>query len=190
MQAQNPSTSIPWGSAEYKVGDPILFNDSPRFSPLIYNNIKGTIHDIKIEDHSITFDIKLKDLSLTSLDVTSCSDIDFIGNDEDGKTVIRFLVNKYKSTDFDSNDPTTVVPFQIAYATSIHKAQGLEYDSVKVVITNESEENITHSIFYTAVTRAKDKLIIYWSPETEKHLLENMEKRNNSKDGNFIKMFL
>ena len=190
MQAQNPSTSIPWGSAGYTVGDPILFNDSPRFSPLIYNNIKGTIHDIKIEEHSITFDIKLKDLSLTSLDVTSCSDIDFIGNDEDGKTVIRFLVNKYKSTDFDSNDPTTVVPFQIAYATSIHKAQGLEYDSVKVVITNESEENITHSIFYTAVTRAKDKLIIYWSPETEKHLLENMEKRNNSKDGNFIKMFL
>lgn len=44
----------------------------------------------------------------------------------------------------------TVVPFQVAYAVSIHKAQGLEYRSVKIVITNETEERITHNIFYTA----------------------------------------
>lgn len=62
----------------------------------------------------------------------------------------------------------TVVPFQVAYAVSIHKAQGLEYRSVKIVITNETEERITHNIFYTAITRAKENLKIYWSPETEK----------------------
>ena len=48
-----------------------------------------------------------------------------------------------------------------AYALSIHKAQGLEYDSVKVVITNDVEDMITSNIFYTAVTRSKDKLKIY-----------------------------
>lgn len=28
----------------------------------------------------------------------------------------------------------TIIPFQIAYAVSIHKAQGLEYNSVKIII--------------------------------------------------------
>lgn len=190
MQAQNSSPGIIWGTTLYKIGDPILFIDSPRFSPLIYNNIKGIIQDINVEDSYITFYIKLQDLSLTSLDLVDYPDIYFVGNTEEGNTIIRFSVNKYQSTDYDSNDPTTVVPFQIAYATSIHKAQGLEYHSVKVVITNESEENVSHSIFYTAVTRAKKELKIYWSPETEKYLLENMMKRNNARDGNFIKNFL
>ena len=55
--------------------------------------------------------------------------------------------------DTDSSD--AIVPFQVAYAVSIHKAQGLEYKSVKIVITNEVEELITHNIFYTAITVQK-----------------------------------
>ena len=54
--------------------------------------------------------------------------------------------------------PNTTVPFQVAYAVSIHKAQGLEYDSVKIVITDTNEDDITHSIFYTAVTRTRERL--------------------------------
>ena len=60
-----------------------------------------------------------------------------------------------------------------AYALSIHKAQGLEYDSVKVVITNDVEDMITSNIFYTAVTRSKDKLKIYWTPETQDKIIFN-----------------
>ena len=60
----------------------------------------------------------------------------------------------------------SVVPFQLAYAVSIHKAQGLEYDSVKVIIPSNNAEKITHGIFYTAITRAKTNLKIYWSSET------------------------
>lgn len=78
------------------------------------------------------------------------------------------------------------MPFQIAYAISIHKAQGLEYDSVKIVITNEVEERITHNIFYTAITRAKSKLKIYWSPETEKSVLESLKIKNSNKDANLL----
>lgn len=63
-----------------------------------------------------------------------------------------------------------------------HKAQGLEYDSVKVVITNEIEEMISHNIFYTAITRAREKLKIYWSPETENRILKNMKEQFNDKD--------
>lgn len=104
-------------------------------------------------------------------------------NSENGNSVIRFSVNKLRSTDEDDDASSrAVIPFQVAYAVSIHKAQGLEYDSVKVVVTDEIEEMITHNIFYTAITRAKKELKIYWTPETEKKILSSLTKRNNGKD--------
>ena len=100
-----------------------------------------------------------------------------------GNSIIRFSINKHRNTDEDDEDnDSTIIPFQIAYAVSIHKAQGLEYDSVKIVITNETEERITHNIFYTAITRAKDQLKIYWSPETEKAVLSRLKLKNNNRD--------
>ena len=61
-------------------------------------------------------------------------------------------------------------------------AQGLEYDSVKVVITKEIEERITHNIFYTAITRAKKRLRIYWSSESQKKIIESFEVQDARKD--------
>jgi ATP-dependent exoDNAse (exonuclease V) alpha subunit len=70
----------------------------------------------------------------------------------------------------------SIVPFQLAYAVSIHKAQGLEYDSVKIIIPRSNSEKITHGIFYTAITRAKKKLKIYWSSETMKEIISSFDK--------------
>lgn len=69
----------------------------------------------------------------------------------------------------------SVVPFHLAYAVSIHKAQGLEYDSVKVIIPSSNSEKITHGIFYTAITRARLKLKIYWSSETMRDIIQKFE---------------
>jgi ATP-dependent exoDNAse (exonuclease V) alpha subunit len=60
--------------------------------------------------------------------------------------------------------------------------QGLEYKSVKVVITDELDELITHNIFYTAITRSREKLKIYWTPETENKILKSFSKRAIGKD--------
>lgn len=114
-------------------------------------------------------------------------DFELVGISDTGNSIIRFNVNRLKSTDDDDESSDTVVPFQIAYAVSIHKAQGLEYNSVKVVITNEIEELITHNILYTAITRAKEKLKIYWTPETEKKVLEELTCKSNSKDISLLK---
>lgn len=73
----------------------------------------------------------------------------------------------------------TIIPFQIAYAVSIHKAQGLEYKSVKVIIPSYNAEKISHSIFYTAITRAKEKLKIYWSSETMQNIVESFTKEKS-----------
>ena len=120
--------------------------------------------------------------SVNELDVERY-DFEFIGNSDNGNSVIRFSVNEIGNTDEDDNlSSESVVPFQVAYAVSIHKAQGLEYNSVKIVITDEVEERITHNIFYTAITRAKEKLKIYWTPETENKILSNLTIRNSRRD--------
>jgi ATP-dependent exoDNAse (exonuclease V) alpha subunit len=186
LQESNPNKTIQWGVKTYKKGDPILFNESERFAPVIYNNTKGGIADIKIDADIIWFDIEI-DKAINELDA-EWQDFVLVGNSEKGNSIIRFPVRKYKSTDNDDDGAVNnIVPFQIAYAVSIHKAQGLEYNSVKVVITDEIDELITHNIFYTAITRAKAKLKIYWEAETEHKILDSFAKKiDSNKDFNIL----
>lgn len=125
-------------------------------------------------------------LVVNELDVLGL-DLVLLDSVAENTSVICFKVELQNDGDEDDDDLGSIVPFQIAYAVSIHKAQGLEYDSVKVVITNEIEEMVSHNIFYTAITRAKEKLKIYWSPETEKRVLENMKVQFNDKDYRLFK---
>lgn len=183
LQISNPNMPVKWGVSTYKKNDPILFNEScDRFSPLIYNNLKGKIINIVKSETKIQFDIEIHK-KITELDVKNY-ELELIGNSSNGNSVIRFSVDKYKSTDNDDySNSNTIIPFQIAYVVSIHKAQGLEYNSVKIIVTEEVEEMISHNIFYTAITRAKNKLKIYWTPETEKKVLNSFEKNKiNNKD--------
>lgn len=186
LQSSNNNSPIVWGTHTYKVNDPIIFNENNRFAPLIYNNLKGRIIDIEVLDDQIRFDIEV-DKSINGFEA-EIYDFELLENTASRNSVIRFLVNQYKSTDEDDDSASHLVPFQVAYAVSIHKAQGLEYSSVKIVITNEVEEMISHNIFYTAITRAKEKLKIYWTPETEKTVLEGLEKNINSKDLSLFKL--
>ena len=179
LQSSNSNTAIDWGIATYKIGDPVLFNELERFKPLIYNNLKGRIVDIVPKAGKIQFDIEI-DKAITQLDVEYL-ELERIKNIGE-KSVIRFVVYGNKSTDDDDDSVNTIVPFQVAYAVSIHKAQGLEYNSVKIVITDEIDESVTHSIFYTAITRARKNLKIYWTPEVEKKILDNLEHKINRKD--------
>ncbi len=185
LQNNNPNPAIPWGIGLYKVGDPVLFNESERFSPLIHNNSKGRIVDIATDKLKIWFQIEL-DHAINELDAGGY-DFELLEASKNGNSIIKFSVDKYRSTDEDDDYSDTVVPFQVAYAVSIHKAQGLEYRSVKIVITNETEERITHNIFYTAITRTKEKLKIYWSPETEKNVLSKLTIRDSQRDAHLLK---
>ena len=190
LQQSNPHPAAPWDVHKYKVNDPILFNESNRFAPLIYNNMKGRIVGIEVlpGGNVIQFDIEL-DKAISGLDAEPY-DFTLRGNSERGNSVIRFTANKYKATDEDDdNSGADVVPFQVAYAVSIHKAQGLEYESVKIVITDETDELITHNIFYTAITRARNKLKIYWSPEVEKRVLEGFKSKTSNKDVALLKLY-
>ena len=181
FQANNKNEVFTWQEWSYKVGDPILFTESKRFPTVFYNNLKGRIVKIEKDDTSITFTVDINRV-ITEND---CSDgIEFIENDE-FMTRVRFMVYDNSSDESDENEEEkrlkSVVPFHLAYGVSIHKAQGLEYNSVKVIIPDSNAEKITHGIFYTAITRAKKNLKIYWSPETMTQILNSL-KRNQVKE--------
>lgn len=194
LQQSNPNKSTFWGMLEFKIGDPILFNESERFAPIIYNNMKGKITGIEILDKGqvtehIQFDVLLD--TLIDEDDAQWQDFDLLSNNGVDESEIRFVVNKLKNVDDDEEENLrTELPFQIAYAISIHKAQGLEYRSVKIVITDEVDELITHNIFYTAITRAREKLKIYWTPEVEQAILERIKPKDVKKDVGILRKYL
>ena len=195
LQESNPNPAIKWDIQQYKVGDPVLFLDSDRFYPVIHNNMKGIIRGINVLDagtfeERIQFDIEVPK-EIDEFDIMY-SDLILLECNEVNKSIIRFYVHKMRSADEDGAElgSKTIVPFQIAYAVSIHKAQGLEYNSVKIVITDEVEELVTHSIFYTAITRAREKLKIYWTPEVEDKVLKRIKPHDISKDVTLLKKYL
>lgn len=175
LQANNQNQAYEWGINSYKVGDPVLFNDLNRFYPILYNNLKGKIVNINKSNEKITFDI-LIDILITDIQAMSIGleAVDRLNK----KTVIRFSVNANNDDDIEDRKDC-VVPFVVAYATSIHKAQGLEYESVKIVLNDEIGDAITQNIFYTAITRSKEKLKIYWTPECMNKVIKNFSIKNN-----------
>lgn len=175
FQNANTEVAVTWGDWKYKVGDPILFNDTNRFS-LLYNNLKGRIIHISKLKEKITFTVDVS-IPLTESDCKN-DHIEFVDAIEDG-TRIRFDVFAFEEEMSEEDRVRTIVPFQLAYAVSIHKAQGLEYKSVKVIIPSSNAEKITHGIFYTAITRAKEQLKIYWSSETMQKIVVGFSEENS-----------
>lgn len=183
LQMKNPNEPIEWGINTYKVNDPIIFSDIRRYSNVLYNNLKGRILKIEKNETYIVFELYVE---------RYISDVDAIGNcfkiishEEEGTTIeIKVLL---KDDDDKDDEVGYIVPFVVSYATSIHKSQGLEFESVKIIITDESEEFITKNIFYTAITRTKNHLKIYWSPECQNKVINNMKDYSLKADVIIIK---
>jgi len=185
FQNTNPNKEYYWEEWSYKVGDRIIFLDTKR-SNALYNNLKGKIIDIEKNETSIWFTIDVyADIEEWQF---NADDIIFIRT-EDGKTRIKIeVIQVDDETSAEADRLKSIVPFQVSYAVSIHKAQGLEYNSVKIIIPSSNAEKITHSIFYTAITRAKEKLKIFWSAETMDSVIKGFDKEvGNSKSLELIK---
>ena len=91
----------------------------------------------------------------------TCISIDFSGNEV-----------LYTSGDTDK--------FSLAYAISIHKSQGSEYDNVVVILANSFKRMFYNKLIYTAVTRAKESLIIIGGLDSFNNSIQTLyaESRN------------
>lgn len=184
LQDLNINPAIEWNSGIYKIGDPVVFLDVDRFKPVIFNNLKGNIVGITPCRSKILFDIQINRAS-DEIEKDCRLLPDYVKYIRD--SIVRFTVYRYDSSDVDMSDEEYIVPFQVAYAISIHKSQGLEYDSVKILVTADSEDRISHNIFYTAITRARRDLAVYWSPESENKIITSFtQKRYDHKSVNLL----
>ena len=63
-----------------------------------------------------------------------------------------------------------------AYAMTVHKSQGSEYRAVILSAWNGSPYLLSRSVLYTAITRARELLIIVGREETVAAMTENATK--------------
>ena len=66
-----------------------------------------------------------------------------------------------------------LIELELAYAMTVHKSQGSEYRAVILSCWNSSQYLLSRSVLYTAITRAKEILIIVGREETVNYMTQN-----------------
>ncbi|HSV76153.1 MAG TPA: exodeoxyribonuclease V subunit alpha, partial [Bacteroidales bacterium] len=68
--------------------------------------------------------------------------------------------------------------YETVFAMTIHKSQGSEFDHVVVLLPEkQARKLLTRELLYTAVTRAKKKVLVQSTTESLKHCLDNLVSR-------------
>ena len=89
------------------------------------------------------------------------------------KITVIFDDNKEVEYDFDELDQ-----LEHAYAVTIHKSQGSEFDYVLLPLFTGYKKLFTRNLLYTAMTRAKKMLIIVGNMEMINYMVSNVESKN------------
>jgi exodeoxyribonuclease V alpha subunit len=64
-----------------------------------------------------------------------------------------------------SFSPANLSDAKTAFAISVHKSQGSEYDSVVVVLPPYEARTLSKELLYTAITRARKRCVIVAPPK-------------------------
>jgi len=64
----------------------------------------------------------------------------------------------------------------LAYATTVHKAQGLEYDVVVMPLVTSFYHQLQRNLLYTAITRAREKVFLVGHPEALASAVHNSKE--------------
>jgi exodeoxyribonuclease V alpha subunit len=68
-------------------------------------------------------------------------------------------------------------PHESAYAMSVHKSQGSELDEVHLLLPPEPSPVLCRELLYTAVTRARQRVVIHGSAAIVRHAIERPVRR-------------
>ena len=86
--------------------------------------------------------------------------------------------------DFDGNrvhfDLSKAQDFILAYATTIHKSQGSEYDIVVMPLTTANYIMLQRNLLYTAVTRAKKVFVLFGQKNAVARAVKNLTVVNRN----------
>jgi exodeoxyribonuclease V alpha subunit len=79
--------------------------------------------------------------------------------------------------------PARLPEHETAFAMTVHKSQGSEFDEVIVVLPESQSLIMTRELLYTAITRAKKKVIIAADLKTIKEMSQRpMERMTGLRD--------
>ena len=78
-----------------------------------------------------------------------------------------------READYDFSQLSELEP---AYAMTVHKSQGSEYRAVILSAWNGHPNLLSRSVLYTAITRARELLIIAGSAETVAAMTQNAKR--------------
>lgn len=91
----------------------------------------------------------------------------------------------YSSKDFNEEDGTACL--ELAYALTVHKAQGSQFNTV-ILVLSEPCRLISRELLYTALTRQVDRIVILYNQEPY-HLLKYASEENSDIARRFTDLF-
>ena len=85
---------------------------------------------------------------------------------------------------------THLPPHETCFAMTVHKAQGSEFDEVALVLPETSHNTAdfeTRELLYTAITRARERIVLYGQIHTIESALSRRTQRNSGLPGRLHK---
>ena len=99
-------------------------------------------------------------------------DIGFIESIDIKERALRVAFDDKIATYFDEN----LALLELAYATTVHKSQGCEFECVVVPLYDTSALLQYRNLLYTAITRAKKLIVLVGNTEIFENMIENDRK--------------
>ena len=75
--------------------------------------------------------------------------------------------------------PARLPPHESFFALTVHRAQGSEYEEVAVVLGPAVSRVATRELLYTAVTRARRRVVVHGSEESVAAAVERVTERSS-----------
>lgn len=102
-------------------------------------------------------------------------DIGLCYPDEDGKHLVYFQ----KEEGIKSVAPGRLPEHEIAFAMTVHKSQGSEFDALSLVLPDKPSKVMSRELIYTAITRARNSLAIMGNAEVLRYSIQNKIERTS-----------
>ena len=97
-------------------------------------------------------------------------DIGMIRRIDTGEKTLEILFDGERVAQYSQNE---LEQLEHAYAVTVHKSQGSEFDTVILPLFYGNNEFLTRNLLYTAMTRAKKRLVIVGLARTVQHMVQN-----------------
>ena len=109
----------------------------------------------------------------------SNGDTGIVLRDADGRTRVWFPELRDAEGGPRLVAPARLPPHESFFAVTVHRAQGSEYDEVAVVPGPAESRVATRELLYTAVTRARRRVVVYGSEDSVRAAIERATERSS-----------